>query len=139
MVGEKMIEAHVVENGASDYAVDVTVSGYHLTGDESRELGGANLGPSPYDLLLAALGECTSMTVRWFAKQHGWPLEKVEVRLTHYKGDSAEGRGKTDYFTKEIHLHGDQLTEDQRTKLMQVAAKCPVQRTLEGTPVIKTS
>ena len=126
------ISAHVLENGESIFAVTINTSGHIIKGDEPVSEGGNNTGPAPYDTLLAALGECTSMTIRWYAKQQNWPLEKVEVQLTHHK------ENKSDYFTKTITLHGDALTEVQRSKLLGVAAKCPVQRTLEGTPIIRT-
>lgn len=103
-----------------------------MKGDEPVEAGGANLGPAPYDLLLAALGECTAMTVRWYAKQKDWPLEKVEVKISHQKID------KVDNFEKEVILHGSNLSDEQRKKLIEVAAKCPVQRTLESNMVIRT-
>lgn len=125
--------AHITETGESAYAVDITVSGFAIKGDEPVDSGGGNLGPAPYDTLLAALGECTVMTVRWFALQQKWPLDKVEANVTHHK------EGRTDVFSKTITLHGDDLTPEQRAKLIEVAAKCPVQRTLEGTPVIKTN
>ena len=137
-MSDDLISAQISENGKSAYSVDINVSGHVLTGDEPVSFGGGNLGPAPYDLLLAALGECTAMTIRWFARQRDWPLERVEVKMTHQKGE-IEGRpGKTDIFTKTITLHGPELTEDQHRKLIDVAAKCPVQRTLEGTPVITT-
>jgi len=132
MAEEKPIQAHVAETGESAYAVAIEVSGHTLKGDEPKESGGGNLGPAPYDMLLAALGECTAMTVRWYALQKQWPLDKVEVDLTHRK------ENKKDYFTKAITLHGDKLTPEQRAKLVEIAAKCPVQRTLEGAPVIET-
>lgn len=132
MAEEKTIHAHVAESGESAYAVDIEVSGHRLKGDEPVDAGGGNLGPAPYDTLLAALGECTAMTVRWYALRQKWPLEKVEVKLTHQKQD------KTDVFTKQVIVHGNALSEEQRKKLIEVAAKCPVQRTLEGTPVIRT-
>lgn len=127
-----MIQAHIIETGESAYAVDISVSGHALKGDEPVASGGGGLGPSPYDMLLAALGECTAMTVRWYALREKWPLEKVEVSLTHQK------EGKTDIFEKRVILHGDALTPEQKNKLIEVAGKCPVQRTLEGTPVIRT-
>jgi putative redox protein len=132
MAGEKMIHAHAAETGESVFAVDIEVSGHSIKGDEPVDAGGKNLGPAPYDTLLAALGECTAMTVRWYARQQQWPLEKVEVTLTYHK------ENKQDIFTKDITLHGNALSEDQRKKLIEVAGKCPVQRTLEGTPVITT-
>jgi putative redox protein len=79
----KTTTAHIVETGDSVFAVSIDVSGHQLIGDEPADQGGANLGPAPYDLLLAALGECTAMTVRWYARQQNWPLERVEVTLTH--------------------------------------------------------
>ena len=125
--------AHIVENGHSTFSVDIEVSGHTITGDEPVASGGGDVGPAPYDLLLAALGECTVMTVRWYAQREGWKLEKAEARLTHVK------EGKTDRFVKHITLHGDELTAEQRAKLIEIAAKCPVQRTLEGTPVIEAA
>lgn len=132
MAGEKQITAHIAETGDSAYAVSIDVNGHALSGDEPESFGGGNLGPAPYDLLLAALGECTAMTVRWYAIQQKWPLEKVEVTLTHQKIE------KVDTFEKQITVHGDQLTPEQRKKLVEIAAKCPVQRTLEGKVVIRT-
>jgi putative redox protein len=139
------IFANISENGKSIFSVTISVSGHEFTGDEPESAGGANLGPAPYDLLLAALGECTAMTIRWYARRQNWPLERVEVRMTHSKREvvdnlAAEGRsGKVDVFTKEIAIHGNTLTEEQRAKLIDVAAKCPVQRTLLATPIIRTS
>jgi putative redox protein len=137
---DDITHAHIAETGASPYAVSIEVSGHRFTGDEPESSGGAGLGPAPYDTLLAALGECTAMTVRWYALRQGWKLEKVEVRLTHQKQALAAGSAaKTDVFTKELTLHGPELTEEQRRKLIEIAGKCPVQRTLEGTPVIRSS
>jgi putative redox protein len=139
MTDEKTIHAHVIETGESVFAVDIDVSGHHIKGDEPTEAEGGNLGPAPFDLLLASLGECTAMTVRWYAKQKNWPLDKVEVNLTHHKETVDGTLGKTDFYSKEIILHGDQLTVEQRAKLVEIAAKCPVHRALEATPVITTT
>ncbi len=137
-MSEMTTVAHVVETGESAFAVNIDVSGHRLVGDEPLTKGGGDLGPAPYDLLLAALGECTAMTVRWYARQQIWPLERVEVSLTHAKV-GVEGRSaKTDHFVKTIRVFGNGLTQEQRDKLIAVAARCPVQRTLEGTPVITT-
>lgn len=130
--------ATIKENGKSAFAVDIDVSGFTILGDEPEDAGGGNLGPAPYDLLTAALGECTAMTVRWYARQQNWPLESVEVALTHEKVSANGSPRKTDHFTKTITIHGDSLTAEQKKKLIEIAAKCPVQRTLEGTPVIET-
>lgn len=132
MSADKIITALIKETGESDYAVSIDVSGHNIKGDEPVNAGGANLGPAPYDLLTAALGECTAMTVRWYALQQKWPLDKVEVKLTHQKVD------KVSVFEKQVIVYGEALSADQRQKLIEVAAKCPVQRTLEGKVEIKT-
>lgn len=132
MAGEELITAHVEETGESTYAVSISVSGHTIKGDEPVSFGGGNLGPAPYDILLAALGECTAMTVRWYALQKKWPLEKVEVKLSHQKVN------KVDTFEKEVIVHGGALTDEQKAKLVEIAAKCPVQRTLLSEVVINT-
>jgi putative redox protein len=132
MTKENMITAHISETGESDYAVAIDVSGHKLKGDEPEDAGGKDIGPAPYDFLTAALGECTAMTVRWYALRQKWPLEKVEVKLTFQKID------KVGVFEKQVIVHGDKLSDEQRKKLIDVAAKCPVQRTLEGKVEIKT-
>lgn len=132
------ISAYVSETGASGFAVRIVTGRHSLTGDEPVAMGGADLGPNPYQLLASALGECTAMTVRWVARQKNWPLEKVSVMVTHRKG-VAEGRtGKTDLFDKAVTLEGPLLTQEQRTSLLDAATKCPVQRTLEGQVTITT-
>jgi putative redox protein len=110
----------------------VTTIFSHLTPQCTFLFEISGLGPAPYDTLLAALGECTAITVRWYALRQNWPLEKIEVSLTYHK------EGRQDIFEKAITLQGNALTVEQRAKLIDVAAKCPVQRTLEGTPIIHT-
>lgn len=124
--------AYIRENGQSSYAVDITASGYDLIGDEPSSMGGGDLGPAPYDFLTAALGECTVMTIRWYAIQKSWPLEHAAATVTHQKENGQ------DVFHKTITITGDKLTPEQREKLIEVAAKCPVQRSLLATPVITT-
>jgi len=150
MPPEKTTTAEISETGEGTFAVAIKVSGYTLKGDEPKESGGNNLGPAPYDLLTAALGECTAMTVRWYAQKQNWPLEHVAVTVTHRKtlatnlpesglpaGASVKGN-LIDLFEKTVAIKGDRLTPEQKQKLLEVAAKCPVQRTLEGSPVIRT-
>ncbi len=135
---ETITTAHIIETGESRFAVDIDVMGHAIKGDEPLDAGGGNLGPAPFDLLTAALGECTAMTVRWYAEQQKWPLEKVEVTLTHRKGGEGALSARQDVFAKTIRIIGPDLTDEQRRKLIAVAAKCPVQRALEGTPLIHT-
>lgn len=157
MSDAKIIHAHVHETGKSPYAVDIEVSGHMITGDEPVSFGGGNLGPAPFDLLLAALGECSAMTVRWYALLQKWPLENVSVRLTHQKIERSTlspeeaarlaSPGQTgdrlpsmvDVFEKEVIITGAALTDEQKTKLHDVAVKCPVQRTLINGSLIRTA
>lgn len=130
--------ATVSETGASPFAVSIEMGEHLLTGDEPARAGGGGLGPAPFDLLTAALAECTAMTVRWFARQQGWPLDHVEVTVDHTKKLAAGATVPVDAFDKTVFLRGPGLTAEQRTRLMEVASKCPVQRVLEGTPLIGT-
>ncbi len=133
MTENKTTSATITESGYSPYAVAIAVSGYHLEGDGEVSIGGGGLAPAPYDFLLAALGECTAMTMRWYAIQQNWPLDKVEVKVAHHK------EGRQDIFNKTVTIYGPALTEEQRKKLIDVAGKCPVQRTLENSPTIMTT
>ncbi|GAA0775883.1 OsmC family protein [Brevundimonas diminuta] len=127
------------ETGESVYAVRMQVGAHVLTGDEPVEAGGGGLGPAPYELLSAALAECTAMTLRWFARQQAWPVESVEVIVNYSKAAPAGGRAPVEVFEKTITIHGSGLTHEQRARLLAVANKCPVQRTLESTPTITTA
>jgi putative redox protein len=130
--------ATVSETGQSPFAVSIAVSGHTLVGDEPEDAGGRNLGPAPYDLLTAALAECTAMTIRWYARRENWPLDQVAVTVTHRKGGEGALSPRQDVFEKRITLKAPALTAEQQRKLVEIAAKCPVQRTLEGTPLIQT-
>jgi len=132
------IEASVRETKESTFAVDVVVDGHVLKADEPVEDGGRNLAPYPHELLVAALGACTAQTVRWYAMRHDIPLDSVSVALT-YRRDHLEGHsGLLDVFTKELRLEGASLTAEQRARLIDVAGKCPIQRLMEGMPLIRT-
>lgn len=132
-------QVHISETGESPFAVRIESGQHRIIGDEPASTGGNDLGLAPYQLLAAALGECTAMTVRWYARNHDWPVEHVAVDVTHQK-TSVEGRpGKTDVFHKIVRLRGDALSDDQKARLIDVAAKCPVQRTLEASAVISTA
>ncbi|RMH44103.1 MAG: OsmC family peroxiredoxin [Deltaproteobacteria bacterium] len=124
-----------VRGGSSGFAQDITVGPHHLKADEPVDLGGTDTGPSPYDLLLAALGACTSMTLRMYADRKGWPLAGVTVTLRHEKihardcADCETKVGRIDRIERVIALDGD-LDADQRERLLEIADKCPVHRTL---------
>ena len=138
-MADKPIEATVRETKESLYAVEVAVDGHVLKADEPVADGGKNLGPYPHEILLAALGACTAQTVRWYAARHDMPLESVDVQLA-YRRDHVEGHsGLLDVFTKAVHFEGAALTAEHRAKLLDVAGKCPIQRLMEGMPVIRTT
>ena len=134
----------VAENGEGKFGNTVAMGRHRLRADEPAAVGGLDAGPSPYDLLTAALGTCTAMTMRMVADHKGIPLDRAEVRLTHAKihaEDCADCEGssaaKIDAFTREITLHGA-LDAAQRAKLLEIADKCPVHRTLHGTVTVRT-
>ena len=137
-------EVVVHETGTGKFAQLINASGHNLRADEPEAMGGNNSGPSPYDLLLAGLGACTSMTLRMYADHKKLPLEQVTVRLTHDKihaEDCAECEtkgGKVDRITRSIAMKGD-LSDEERARLLEIADKCPVHRTLHGEVRVETT
>lgn len=133
----------IVRGGAAGFAQQIQAGAHQLSADEPIESGGKDSGPSPYDLLLAALGSCTSMTIGLYARRRNWPLKEVVVALWHSKihaADCAEcetREGRIDRIEREIELIGG-LTNEQRSQLMEIADKCPVHRTLTSEINIRT-
>jgi putative redox protein len=133
-----ILEPNVVVRGnAVSFAQEIVAGSHHLTADEPATAGGTNSGPTPYDLLLSALGACTSMTVGMYARRKNWPLEGVIVRLRHSKIHAEDcaacdtKEGILDRIERELELAGP-LTAEQREKLLQIAESCPVHRTLKS-------
>ncbi len=125
------------------YVEEIEVGEHRLLADEPREAGGTDAGPGPYELLLAALGTCTCITVRMYAEHRHWPLEAVHVTLTHAKVHAddcvaceTEVR-RVDQIEMELTLTGA-LSSDQRQRLVEIAAKCPIHRTLTSNVKIET-
>ena len=134
----------VLETGEGKFTQSISAGQHVLRADEPRDFGGLDTGPSPYDLLLASLGACTSMTIRSYATRAGLPLEHVVVRLKHQKrhaedcADCETKEGKIDFIERSIELVGPDLDAIARTKLLQIADKCPVHRTLRSEIRIET-
>ena len=131
------------ETRRGTFQQDILAGVHRLVADEPVAAGGLDSGPGPYDLLLAALGACTSMTIRLYAERKGLPLTRVEVKLRHsriHATDCAEcetREGMLDRIERAITLEGD-LDAAQRARLMEIADKCPVHRTLTSEINIRT-
>jgi uncharacterized OsmC-like protein len=132
----------VIVRSRPGLSASIEVGDHRLVADEPVEVGGANAGPNPYDLLLSALGACTAITVRMYAQRKGWPLDAVEVRLSHdriHAEDCAQCETREGYvqlITKSLSLQGP-LDTDQRQRLAEIAERCPVQRALTHEIVIQ--
>jgi uncharacterized OsmC-like protein len=134
----------MVSGPATGFRTDVEVGGHHLVVDEPTAVGGADEGPTPYEMLLAGLGACTAMTLRIYADRRKWPLERARISLRHRKVhaqdcvDCETKPAKMDVVDRIITLDGA-LTEEQRAKLLEIAERCPVQQTLGSKIQVNTT
>ncbi len=135
---------HVEETGYGLFATDVSVGAHLLRADEPRAVGGDDTGPTPYGLLAAALGACTTMTMRMYANRKQWPLEKVSVSVAHEKIHAKDCEacetqtGRVDRFDRRLRIEGPELTAEQRARLIEIADRCPVHRTLHSEVDVRT-
>ena len=129
------VTARVRDDGPRSLKAHIEVGGQSFLGDEPVSAGGTGLGPSPHDLLSAGLAECTALTVRLYADRKAWPLESVEVEVRHELQPEATPR---DLFHRSVRLIGP-LDDDQRTRLLEIAERCPVHRTLVTGSRIETN
>lgn len=134
----------VSEADPNSFTQDISAGGHHLIADEPTSYGGSYLGATPYQLVAAGLGACTSMTIRMYARHKKLALEHVQVDVTHDKihaqdcSTCEQSSGKVDQFVRTITLIGD-LSESERQRLLEIADRCPVHKTLEGEINIATS
>ena len=133
----------VARTGSSGYRTELEIAGFNLVSDEPTSAGGTGIGPTPYEIMLAALGSCTAMTVRMYASRKQWPLESVIVRLRdtpqHMKDcvDCATSAVGPRTIDRTVELNGP-LSAEQRARLLQIADRCPVKQTLTRGIQIRT-
>ncbi len=120
----------MVRTGESGFQTEIRARQHHLLADEPASVGGEDQGPTPYELLAAALGTCTTMTVRMYADRKGWPVKEVRTSLRHEKRRDGDDP-RVDYISREVTVEGP-LSDGQRARLVEIASRCPVHRTLEA-------
>ena len=133
----------VAQTNIGGFRTEINAAGHALLADEPADLGGTNEGPSPYDLLSASLASCTTMTLKMYASRKKLPLESVTVRVVHGKvhardcHDCESSEGRIDEFRRVVELVGD-LSAEQQARLLEIADRCPVHRTLHGEVKVRT-
>lgn len=145
MAAERPVEGRVTVRGAADGLVQEIVAGPHqLRSDEPVSMGGTDTGATPYDLLLAALGSCTSMTVGMYARRKQWPLMRITVHLSHSRVHARDcavcdtEEAMLTVIDREVDFEGP-LSDDQRERLLAIANRCPVHLTLTSKIDIRTT
>src|SRR5579864_1689559 len=134
----------VIAKGASGLRQTVIVGSHHFLGNEAKDVGSTDEGPDPYEYLLAALGTCTNMTLRMYADRKRWPLREVQTALSHAKSYAADSEhcqqpdAIVERIERQITLFGE-LSPEQRNRLLEIADRCPVHRTLTSKIVIHTA
>jgi len=124
----------VKERAGGIYTQDISARDHKIYGDEPESLGGADLGLTPYELVLAGLGSCTTITLRMYADRKEWPVTHIACDVKFKKSGPD---GKSNVFVREITIEGD-VDEKQRARMLQIADKCPVHRLLESASEIRT-
>jgi uncharacterized OsmC-like protein len=138
-IGESMPQVEVRSQSASDYKQEIEYAGHKLFADAPKDAGGLEAGPDPHELLLGALGACTSMTLQMYAKRKGWDLKSVQVKVSEEIVDDPNNPGqKVTKFNREISVEGN-LPDDQVEALKGIANKCPIHKLLSGPKEITTA
>ena len=127
----------VAETGTGLYAQRVVAGQHVLSADEPEWAGGKDIGPSPYEYVLAGLGACTSVTLRMYIQRHNWDVKLIVIELAHDKVLAQDGKSSVDHFSRVIQVKGD-LTDAQRLRLLEIAERCPVSLTLGRAAVVES-
>lgn len=138
-------EREVIVNDAAEgrYAEDIFIGAHRMRADEPKGVGGTDTGPTPHEMLLAALGGCTAITLRMYAERKKWPLKRLSVRIKHSRIHAEDCKtcetkeGHIDRIERVISMEGP-LDDEQRKRLLEIADKCPVHRTLTSEVLIET-
>ena len=133
-----------VSSEPTPYTISITTGVHGWTSDEPKDLGGQDEGPTPYELLLSSIGACTAITVQMYANRKKWPLEGITVELDH-KRIKAEDcpeckteKGQVSEINLQVSLSGD-LTDKQKKRILEIAGKCPVKKTVQGEVIFRSS
>jgi putative redox protein len=121
--------------GREPFATLIQARQHMFNADEPGALGGKDTGPMPYELLLAALGSCKAITAKMYADRKGWPLEAVRIELSHHRPD---GRNGPELIRVHLRFEGD-LTDEQRDRLLEIAEKCPIQKTISNDLAVEST
>ena len=134
---DRTLTVTVAETGTGLYAQRIIAGQHVLSADEPASGGGKDIGPSPYQYVLAGLGACTSITLRMYIERHNWPVKRIVVDLAHEKVIAPDGTSNVDQFNRVIRLKGD-LTDAQRLQLLEIAEKCPISLALRRAAVLQS-
>ena len=132
----------IVSSEPTPYTTSITTGIHGWTADEPKDLGGQDEGPTPYELFLSSVGACTVITVQMYASRKKWPLKGITIELNHRRikaEDCSECKtesGQVSEITMHVSLSGD-LTEEQRRRILEIAGKCPVKKTVEGEVIFR--
>ncbi|TZG25828.1 OsmC family protein [Sphingomonas montanisoli] len=127
-------EAVARETGEGRFQAKVSTAGTEIIVDEPVDAGGLGSGPTPYQLLASALAACTTMTLRLYAERKGWPVRNIRTAVGHHR---EEGKSPADVFVRRVSFAGE-LDAEQRARLIEIADRCPVHRTLTGAARVET-
>ncbi len=134
-----MAKVEVKSSSKDSYKQDINTGKYHIAADAPKAVGGEETAPDPHELLLAALGACSSITMQMYAKRKGYPLSGVDIQLSESKQDDTQNPGQSmTLISKDIKVSGE-LTPEQVNDLKAIADKCPVHKILSGSKQINTT